>query len=125
MRDTTVTAPQFKMTVAYLRSATVGQIGGSMSLSRQRRMCEDYARQHGLQIDAVYTDAGVSAMSYDRPALNQLMRDLSRGYIRWVVAPELAVLAKSPELVLCINDQVRRQQAKIALACDNGLTPLL
>lgn len=94
MTDMTVTPIKAKVTVAYLRSAMADRV----SLQRQRELCEQHARRLGYQLDAVYSDLGISGRVEHRLGLDQVRRDLSRGHIGCVVTPAPYVLARSTKL---------------------------
>ena len=57
-----------KSTVAYLRSASAGQIDSRLSLKRQRLTCKQYAHQLGPHLSATYVDVGASGLAEHRPA---------------------------------------------------------
>jgi site-specific DNA recombinase len=84
--------------VAYMRTATAEQRGSRIGLARQRRACEQHAQALGLRLGAVYADVGVSGLSEDRPALDQLMLDVASGRIGHVVVAGPDRLARNGEL---------------------------
>lgn len=94
MNDISVITREAETTVAYLRTASANQLDSRLGLERQRRDCEDYARSLGVRITCIYADVGVSGLREDRPALGQLLRDLSRGGIRRVIVADPARLAR-------------------------------
>jgi DNA invertase Pin-like site-specific DNA recombinase len=118
MRDITATTTESGLAVGYLRTASAGQRDGRLSLRRQRLACEEHARQLGLRLGATYADVGVSGLSESRPALDQLLRDLSRGHIRVVVVTDPARLARNRKLEDQLQDRIRRQGAAVACPGD-------
>jgi DNA invertase Pin-like site-specific DNA recombinase len=108
-----------EVTVAYMRTATADRSVTGASLERQRLACEAYAQSHGWQVSAIYTDVGVSGLSEHRPALGQLMHDLSRGHIRHVVMADPDRLARSSELERRLQQRVRSKGVTISSPCDS------
>jgi DNA invertase Pin-like site-specific DNA recombinase len=105
--------------VAYMRTATAERVGSRIGLERQRRICEQHACALGLRLGAVYADVGVSGLSEDRPALDQLMLDLTHGHIRYVVTADPSRLARNPELEQRIGERIRSQGSSLAMPCDS------
>lgn len=113
------TTPTNSVAVAYMRTATVEQAGSRIGLERQRRTCEQHARGLGLRLGMIYADVGVSGLSERRPALDQLMRDLARGRIRYVVIAAPYRLARSWAVEQRIRNRIRSQGATLAMPCDS------
>jgi DNA invertase Pin-like site-specific DNA recombinase len=103
-------------TVAYLRVASGDVVTGKARLECQLRACEEYARLLGCRVTRAYADLGVSGMSDRRPALTQLLRDLSRGEIGRVVVTDSARLARSPELARWLQERIRSNGAILAVS---------
>lgn len=113
------TTPTSTAAVAYMRTATIEQAGSRIGLERQRRTCEQHAQALGLRLDMIYADVGVSGLSERRPALDQLMRDLARGRIRYVVIAAPYRLARSWAVDRRIRNRIRSQGATISFPCDS------
>jgi DNA invertase Pin-like site-specific DNA recombinase len=114
--------PTNSSAVAYLRTATAELAGSRIGLERQRRTCEQHAHALGLRLGATYADVGVSGLSEHRPALDQLMLDLTHGHIRCVVTADPSRLARNPELERRIRDRIRSQGSSLAMPCDSRHT---
>jgi DNA invertase Pin-like site-specific DNA recombinase len=108
-----------KITVAYIRTATVERRVTRISLERQRRACEEYAQAIGLRVSAIYCDIGVSGLAAHRPALDQLIRDLSSGSIRHVVMADPDRLARNRQLEQRLRDRIRGRGANVSSPCDS------
>ena len=117
MKDIATTTPGSETTVAYLRTASANQVDSRLGIERQLRDCEDYARSLGVRITRTYADVGVSGLREERPALAQLLRDLSRGGIRRVIVADPARLARSPQLAQRLQKRIRRRKATLAIPC--------
>jgi DNA invertase Pin-like site-specific DNA recombinase len=101
-------------TVAYLRIASGSQFGSSPGLDTQRQVCEGFARSLGVRITRIYADVGVSGQREQRPALAELMRDLSCGGIHRVVIADPARLARNRKLRDKLSERIRHQGASLA-----------
>ncbi len=102
-------------TLAYLRTATAEPVESRFSLARQQDACEDLARSLGARITRTYIDVGVSGLREQRPALTQLMRDLSSGGIRRVVIADPARLARNRQLEHRLCECIRGYGASLAM----------
>jgi DNA invertase Pin-like site-specific DNA recombinase len=106
-------------TVAYMRTATADRKVTRVSLERQHQACKAYADRLGLRVSAVYCDVGVSGLAKRRPALDQLMRDLSDGRIRHVVMADPDRLARSRQLERQLYERIRGHGADVSSPCDS------
>lgn len=112
MRDRTETT-QGGATVVYLRTASASPHDSRLGIQRQLQACEHHAHNLGWSLSGVYVDVGVSGLSENRPALAQMMRDLSRGHIRRVVVADPVRLARSVSLGRRLVARIRRQGASL------------
>jgi DNA invertase Pin-like site-specific DNA recombinase len=76
-----------KYVVAYCRSA-YEEPGTPSSAYSQARAMRRYAEGRGLALRAIYTDAGVSGVTLERFALQQLLADCRAGTIGTVIAQD-------------------------------------
>lgn len=118
MNDIQKRPTKSEVTVAYMRTASARQGDNSLSLQRQRRACEQHAHQLGLRLGAIYADVGVSGLAEHRPALDQLMLDVARGYVRYVVIADPCRLARNRGLEQRIREHIRSEGAMLAMPCD-------
>jgi len=81
--------------VAYLRVSTERQAAEGVSLDAQRSKVELYAELYGLDLVAVEVDAGVSAKTLDRPALDRARAMLAAGEADALVVVKLDRLTRS------------------------------
>jgi site-specific DNA recombinase len=107
-------------TVIYLRTASSDQLDSKRGLEAQRCLCEGYARSRGLSIIRIYADVGISGLSEQRPALTELMHDLSRGGIRRVLIADPARLARSMQLAEKLSERIRRSGARLICSDEIG-----
>lgn len=82
-------------TVAYLRVSTDKQADRGVSLDAQRGKVLAYASLYELDIAAVEVDAGASAKSLNRPALQRALTMLKRGEADALLVAKLDRLTRS------------------------------
>jgi site-specific DNA recombinase len=73
--------------VAYCRSACEPE-GGPSAVGDQAQAIRDYAKQRGLTLRSIYTDAGVSGVTLERPALQKLIADCRAGKIGTIITKD-------------------------------------
>jgi DNA invertase Pin-like site-specific DNA recombinase len=73
--------------VAYCRSANEPPDGPS-SVRSQTEAIRDYAERRGLTLGSIYADKGLSGVTLDRPALQQLIADCRAGKIGTVITKD-------------------------------------
>lgn len=82
-------------TVAYIRVSTEQQADHGSSLEAQQARIEQYAALYDLEIVAVEIDAGVSAKSLERPALQRALERLSTFQAEALLVTKLDRLTRS------------------------------
>ena len=84
-----------KIVVAYLRlSIEDGDDKESTSISNQRRIIEEYAKNNNLQISKFYIDDGFSGYTMNRPEFNKLKDDLNDNKIDIIIVKDLSRLGR-------------------------------
>jgi site-specific DNA recombinase len=76
-----------KPIVAYCRSACE-EPGTPSSVHSQADAIKRYAEQRGLTLSTVYTDAGVSGVTMQRPGLQRLLADCRAGKIGMIITKD-------------------------------------
>lgn len=100
---------EFKRVVAYIRVSTSQQADQGNSLEAQRARLETYAKDHELDIVAVEVDAGESACSLKRPALQRALKHLRQGKADGLVVTKLDRLTRSiRDLVELVDTHFQR-----------------
>ena len=82
-------------TVAYIRVSTDKQADHGVSLEAQESKARAYAELYDLELVAVKVDAGVSAKSLDRPALQEALAMLTSGQAEALLVVKLDRLTRS------------------------------
>lgn len=94
-RTTPPAAPERTRAVAYLRVSTDKQADHGVSLDAQRAKVAAYAALYDLDLVAVEVDAGASAKSLDRPALDRALGMLKAGTADAILVVKLDRLTRS------------------------------
>ncbi len=81
--------------IAYLRVSTDKQADHGVSLEAQREKLVAYATLYDLELVAIEVDAGVSAKTLERPALQSALRRLEKGEAKVLVVMKLDRLTRS------------------------------
>lgn len=89
-----------------VRVSTQEQAREGYSIGEQTERLKKYAEAMGWDIYNVYTDAGFSGASLDRPALRHMIRDIEKGLIDKVVVYKLDRLSRSQKDTLFLIEDV-------------------
>jgi putative DNA-invertase from lambdoid prophage Rac len=114
----------------YCRVSTARQASEGESLDVQHRQIEGYAHMHGLALDAVVVEEGVSGSIpvVERPAAGPLFVKLTKGDV--VIAPKLDRLFRSALDALKVVEDLKRRGVALHLLdlggdiSGNGLSKL-
>jgi len=99
--------------VAYVRVSTEEQAIGGVSLDAQRASARKYCDLHGLRLDHIFADEGISGKRADnRPELQEAIRAAcsARGIL---VVHSLSRLARSTRDAIDIADQLAKASADL------------
>lgn len=86
-----------KMTVAYGRLSEEDmdkQKNYSTSIFNQLSLIKEYAKRMGLVIDKEYIDDGYSGINFDRPAFEELKRDIEGNKISTIITKDMSRLGR-------------------------------
>jgi putative DNA-invertase from lambdoid prophage Rac len=99
----------------YVRVSTERQVDEGVSLGAQERALRGYALQHGLALDRVFVEQGVSGSTpiAERPAGAKLLAALRPGDA--VLTPKLDRMFRSALDALRVLDQLRARQVRLHL----------
>lgn len=67
----------------------------SSSIISQRRLLMNYAEEHGFSIVREYSDDGWSGTTFDRPAFQEMIRDIKKGEINLILTKDLSRLGRN------------------------------
>jgi len=87
---------QGKITALYCRlSQDDGLDGESNSIQNQKRILEQYARDHRFPNIQFYVDDGYSGASFNRPDFQRMMADMEDGKIGIIITKDLSRLGRN------------------------------
>lgn len=88
----------------YVRVSTEDQARHGVSLEAQERALENYCQMYNYQVYKIYKDAGKSAKSLKRPALDQLLKDAKEKRFDAILIYKLDRFSRSlKDLILTIE----------------------
>ena len=90
----------------YVRVSTQEQANEGYSVGEQKERLEKYADAMGWQVFKVYTDGGFSGANMERPALQQMIKDIKAGLIDKVLVYKLDRLSRSQKDTLYLIEDV-------------------
>ena len=80
---------------AYLRlSNEEAHSGESSSIANQRQIIQDHCRRHGLTLVREFVDDGYSGGNFNRPAFQEMLRQLTDGKANMVITKDLSRLGR-------------------------------
>jgi DNA invertase Pin-like site-specific DNA recombinase len=83
------------VTALYARLSRDDELQGeSNSISNQKRILENYAREHGMMNYRFYVDDGWSGANFDRPAFTEMLDGVENGTIKAVITKDLSRLGR-------------------------------
>lgn len=92
---------EIKRTACYVRVSTENQLE-NYSIEEQTERLKSYCKAKDWHIHKIYTDGGYSGGNTDRPALQQLLRDIKDNVINLVVVYKLDRLSRSQKDTLTL-----------------------
>ena len=98
----------------YCRVSTEEQADKGFSLDTQEKFCRDFAGRSGYRVTAVYRDEGKSGTTLDRPALQDLLAQCTKGTtINAVIVQETDRLARNTHDHLTIRALLQKADVKL------------
>lgn len=95
-----------KRVALYVRVSTAEQAAEGYSIDEQTIRLTKYCEAHGWILAKVYTDPGYSGAKMERPALQQLFRDIRHGLFDTVLVYKLDRLSRSQKDTMYIIEDV-------------------
>src|SRR5512145_3177981 len=92
--------------VGYVRVSTEDQASEGVSLEAQRARIEAYCATYGLELVAVFEDAGLSGKSLKRPGMSALLDAIRSGAAGSVVVYKLDRLSRSVRDLLSVVEDL-------------------
>ena len=90
----------------YVRVSTIEQAKEGYSIGEQTERLQKYCEAHDWKIYKVYTDAGYSGKDTNRPALQNLIKDVKAGKLNMVLVYKLDRLSRAQKDTLMLIEDV-------------------
>lgn len=112
-------------TVGYLRlSKEDGDDVESSSISNQRKIISEYAKQRNITIDDWYIDDGISGYTMSRPSFNKLKRDLNDNKVHTIIVKDMSRLGRHGAKVQLFLENIL-EEGKRVLSIKEGYDTLI
>ena len=94
--------------------------GESNSITNQKRLLEEYARNHGLTNTVHFTDDGISGPRFDRSGFMAMMADVETGLIHTICVKDMSRLGRDYLRVGEIMEKLRKRSVRL-IAINDGV----
>lgn len=106
--------------VSYLRlSIEDGDDKESTSISNQRKIIEQYAKENNIIITKFYIDDGYSGYTMNRPEFNQLKKDLNDGKVNLIIVKDLSRIGRHSAKVQLFLENILEAGKRVVAPGDN------
>ena len=110
-----------KITPLYERLSRDDELQGeSNSISHQKQMLENYARQNGFPRPTHFTDDGISGTRFDRPGFTAMMEEVEAGHVEAVIVKDMSRLGRDYLKVGQIMEILRQKGVRL-IAVNDGV----
>lgn len=93
--------------------------GESNSISHQKQMLEDYARNNGLSNTIHFTDDGISGTRFDRPGFLSMMEEVEAGRVDCIIIKDMSRLGRDYLKVGQIMEVLRQKGVRLIAINDS------
>ena len=93
--------------------------GESNSITNQKKILENYARERGLSNFMHFTDDGISGTRFDRPGFMKLMNSVKDGVIGTIIIKDMSRLGRDYLMVGQIQEMLRQKGVRLIAINDN------
>ena len=109
------------ITALYERLSRDDELDGeSNSISNQKKLLEDYAKQHGFMNLMHFTDDGISGTQFDRPGFLALMKQIETGQVEYLLVKDMSRLGRDYLKVGQIMEILRQKGVRL-IAVNDGV----
>src|SRR3989338_11287874 len=92
----------------YVRVSTEEQAKEGISIDAQIERCRAFCKARGWKVFRIYTDAGYSAGTLDRPALNNLIDDLTNKKFDVLLVYKIDRFSRKLKDLISILEDIKR-----------------
>ena len=94
--------------------------GESNSITNQKRLLEEYARNHNLTNTVHFTDDGISGTRFDRPGFLAMMADVEAGKIHTICVKDMSRIGRDYLRVGEVMESLRKKGVRL-IAVNDGV----
>lgn len=94
--------------------------GESNSITNQKKLLEEYARNHGLTGTVHFTDDGISGTRFDRPGFMAMMAEVNAGHIHTICVKDMSRIGRDYLKVGEIMELLRQKGVRL-IAVNDGV----
>ena len=94
--------------------------GESNSIQNQKKLLEDYAKQHGFPNPVHFTDDGISGTCFDRPGFLEMMKQVEAGRVKYLCIKDMSRLGRDYLKVGQIMEILRQKGVRL-IAINDGV----
>ena len=95
--------------------------GESNSISNQKRILENYAKQNGFNNLKWYTDDGFSGANFQRPGFQSMLADIEAGLVGTVIVKDMSRLGRNYLQVGMYTEMIFPQKGVRFIAINDGV----
>lgn len=111
------------ITALYPRLSHEDELSGeSNSISNQKRILENYAKQNGFRNLKWYTDDGFSGANFQRPGFQAMLADIEAGLVGTVIVKDMSRLGRNYLQVGMYTEMIFPQKTSVSLLSMTALT---
>ena len=103
-----------------MRVSGKNQIDGD-GFARQEKAIREYAQNHGIKIESIFQDKGVSGTLEHRPALAEMMLSLEKNEVKTVIIERIDRLARDLMIQETILNDLQEHSITVISVCDGDL----
>lgn len=93
--------------------------GESNSITNQKRLLENYARDHGIINFVHYTDDGISGTRFDRPGFMAMMSEVNAGHVHTICVKDMSRIGRDYLKVGEVMEMLRKKGVRLVAVNDN------
>ena len=113
---------QTLITALYPRLSHEDELSGeSNSISNQKRILENYAKQNGFRNLKWYTDDGYSGANFQRPGFQSMLADIEAGLVGTVIVKDMSRLGRNYLQVGMYTEMIFPQKNVRFIAINDGV----
>ena len=115
-----MTEKQGFMTALYERLSRDDELNGeSNSISNQKKLLEQYAKEHGFTNLVHFTDDGISGTRFDRPGFLAMMKEVESGKVGTILIKDMSRMGRDYLKVGQYMELLRQKNVRLIAVNEN------